>query len=120
MFFKRMEMKNVKDPIAYIEVQESTLYSKVNGILGLNKESMKRKGDDKKLWMAKEMFDMKLIGTPMFRHKEDLKVEQAKKQEELFESRKPTSNFEDLRKKTEQLVTEQVAFAVPQISVTID
>ena len=44
MFFKRMEMKNVKDPIAYIEVQESTLYSKVNGILGLNKDSMKRKG----------------------------------------------------------------------------
>ena len=37
-------MKNVKDPIAYIEVQESTLYSKVNGILGLNKDSMKRKG----------------------------------------------------------------------------
>lgn len=31
-----------------------------------------------------------------------------------------TSNFEDLRKKTEQLVSEQVAFAVPQISVTID
>ena len=50
--------------------------------------------DDKKLWMAKEMFDMKLIGTPMFRHKEDLKVEQAKKQEELFESRKPKSNYE--------------------------
>ena len=44
--------------------------------------------------MAKEMFDMKLIGTPMFRHKEDLKVEQAKKQEELFESRKPKSNYE--------------------------
>jgi len=136
LFFKRMEMKNVKDPVAYIEVQESTLYSKVNGILGLNKDSMKRKGDDKKLWMAKEMFDMKLIGTPMFRHKEDLKIEQAKKQEELIESRKPksnyeavavgkelkirTSNFEDLRKKTEQLVSEQVAFAVPQISVTID
>lgn len=39
-----MEMKNVKDPVAYIEVQESTLYSKVNGILGLNKDSMKRKG----------------------------------------------------------------------------
>ena len=37
-------MKNVKDPVAYIEVQESTLYSKVNGILGLNKDSMKRKG----------------------------------------------------------------------------
>ena len=31
-----------------------------------------------------------------------------------------TSNFEDLRKKTEQLVSEQVTFAVPQISVTID
>ena len=44
MFFKRMELKRIKDPIAYIEVQESTLYSKVNGILGLNKESMKRKG----------------------------------------------------------------------------
>ena len=44
--------------------------------------------------MAKEMFDMKLIGTPMFRHKEDLKIEQAKKQEELFESRKPKSNYE--------------------------
>ena len=39
-----MELKRIKDPIAYIEVQESTLYSKVNGILGLNKESMKRKG----------------------------------------------------------------------------
>ena len=44
--------------------------------------------------MAKEMFDMKLIGTPMFRHKEDLKIEQAKKQEELIESRKPKSNYE--------------------------
>ena len=44
MFFKRMEMKNVKDPIAYIDVQESTLYGKVNGILGLAKDSMKRKG----------------------------------------------------------------------------
>ena len=37
-------MKNVKDPIAFIDVQENGLYSKVNGILGLNKDSMKRKG----------------------------------------------------------------------------
>ena len=40
------------------------------------------------------MFDMKLIGTPQFRHKEDLKIEQAKKQEELFESRKAKSTYE--------------------------
>lgn len=43
-FFRKMEMKNVKDPIAFIDVQENGLYSKVNGILGLNKDSMKRKG----------------------------------------------------------------------------
>ena len=40
------------------------------------------------------MFDMKLIGTPQFRHKEDFKIEQAKKQEELFESRKAKSTYE--------------------------
>ena len=39
-----MEMKNVKDPIPFIEVQENGLYSKVNGILGLSKDAMKRKG----------------------------------------------------------------------------
>ena len=43
-FFRKMEMKNVKDPIAYIDVQENGLYNKVNGILGLSKDAMKRKG----------------------------------------------------------------------------
>ena len=43
-FFRKMEMKNVKDPIAFIDVQENGLYSKVNGILGLSKDAMKRKG----------------------------------------------------------------------------
>jgi len=135
MFFKKMEMKKVKDPIAYIDVQESTLYSKVNGILGLNKDSMKRKGDETKLWMAKEMIDMKMIGTPQFRRKEEQKKEEAKKQEEFFESRKAKSNyeavqvnkdlrlrgsnFESIREKAEQGF-EQATFAVPQINITVD
>jgi len=131
MFFKRMELKRVKDPIAFIEVQESTLYSKVNGILGLNKDSMKRKGDDQKLWMSKEIIDMKMIGTPQFRRKETEKKEAEKKQNDFFESRKAksnyeavevgkdlklrSSNFDDILKKTEK--REIPKFEVPQIDV---
>jgi len=96
-FFRKMEMKNVKDPIAFIEVQENGLYSKVNGILGLSKDAMKRKGDDTRIWMAKEMIDMSIIGTPQFRRKETQKKEEEKKQEDFFQSRKAKSNYESVK-----------------------
>lgn len=93
-FFLRMEFKKIQEPVAFIDVQESKLLGKVNGMLGLAKDAMKRKDDDVKLWMAKEVIDMKLIGTPEFRRREIAKVEEKKKQEDFFESRKAKSTYE--------------------------
>ena len=41
---KNIDLFSSKGPIAFIEVAESSLYKKVNGMLGLAKDAMKRKG----------------------------------------------------------------------------
>ena len=43
-FFDRFKFVRVQQPIAFIEVAENALYKKVNGMLGLAKDAMKRKG----------------------------------------------------------------------------
>ena len=55
--------------------------------------------DDKRIWMAKEMIDMSIIGTPQFRRKEIQKKEEQQKQDDFFESRKAKSNYESVKGK---------------------
>ena len=43
-FFDNFKYVRVKGPITFIECAENKLYKKINGMLGLAKDAMKRKG----------------------------------------------------------------------------